>query len=182
MNLRTRLATALVLLATIGTVSSTLSAQPDELRALDGEWIFVEDRTEGRAIEHEREGQASRRRGRARPVAQRRRDSHGPRRFANRRPAGKLGLTLPRRVEGRRVHLREPARARSKRHAQRGVDPMGVARHGRGADRERRRRSPQRVYISVALPPPARHRHAHTGQSRDRRHGMAGRRVGRNEG
>jgi Domain of unknown function (DUF6265) len=53
MNLRTRLATALVLLATIGTVSSTLSAQPDELRALDGEWIFVEDRTEGRAIEQQ---------------------------------------------------------------------------------------------------------------------------------
>ena len=51
MNLRTRLATALVLLATIGTVSSTLSAQPDGLRALDGEWIYVEDRTEGRALE-----------------------------------------------------------------------------------------------------------------------------------
>jgi hypothetical protein len=32
--------------------SSARSAQPDEgLRALDGEWIYVEDRTEGRALE-----------------------------------------------------------------------------------------------------------------------------------
>jgi len=31
--------------------SSALSAQVDGLRALDGEWIYVEDRTEGRALE-----------------------------------------------------------------------------------------------------------------------------------
>ncbi len=31
--------------------SSALSAQPDGLRALDGEWIYVEDRTEGRTLE-----------------------------------------------------------------------------------------------------------------------------------
>lgn len=31
--------------------SSVLSAQADKLRALDGEWIYVEDRTEGRALE-----------------------------------------------------------------------------------------------------------------------------------
>ena len=30
-----------------------LSAQPDELKALDGEWIYVEDRTEGRALERQ---------------------------------------------------------------------------------------------------------------------------------
>jgi hypothetical protein len=33
--------------------SSALSAQPDGLRALDGEWIYVEDRTEGRALEQQ---------------------------------------------------------------------------------------------------------------------------------
>jgi hypothetical protein len=31
--------------------TSAPSTQPDDLRALDGEWIFVEDRTEGRTIE-----------------------------------------------------------------------------------------------------------------------------------
>jgi hypothetical protein len=31
--------------------SSAVSAQPDGLRALDGEWIYVEDRTEGRTLE-----------------------------------------------------------------------------------------------------------------------------------
>jgi len=33
--------------------TSALSAQPDELMALDGEWIYVEDRTEGRALERQ---------------------------------------------------------------------------------------------------------------------------------
>jgi hypothetical protein len=56
MLLRTWLATALALLATVGAASAVLassarSTQADELRALDGEWIFVEDRTEGRALE-----------------------------------------------------------------------------------------------------------------------------------
>ena len=53
MHLRTWPATALALLATLGAAlpSSALSAQPDGLRALDGEWIYVEDRTEGRALE-----------------------------------------------------------------------------------------------------------------------------------
>lgn len=41
-----RLTTLLIALA-----SSVLSAQSDGLRALDGEWIYVEDRTEGRALE-----------------------------------------------------------------------------------------------------------------------------------
>jgi len=31
--------------------SNRLAAQTDDLRALDGEWIFVEDRTEGRSLE-----------------------------------------------------------------------------------------------------------------------------------
>jgi hypothetical protein len=56
MHLRTRPATALALLATLGAAlaalaSSALSAQADGLRVLDGEWIYVEDRTEGRALE-----------------------------------------------------------------------------------------------------------------------------------
>jgi len=59
-----RPATALVFLATLGVAlaaqapsSPTAQAlgapsnQPDGLRALDGEWIYVEDRTEGRALE-----------------------------------------------------------------------------------------------------------------------------------
>ena len=64
MPLHIRLATALAVLATLGAplaaqassapsaqVSSAPATQPDGLRALDGEWIYVEDRTEGRAIE-----------------------------------------------------------------------------------------------------------------------------------
>jgi hypothetical protein len=43
-------------LASLGAASAALassagSLQADDLRALDGEWIFVEDRTEGRALE-----------------------------------------------------------------------------------------------------------------------------------
>jgi hypothetical protein len=53
---RTWLATALALLATLGASSAASdsnarSTQADGLRALDGEWIYVEDRTEGRALE-----------------------------------------------------------------------------------------------------------------------------------
>ena len=56
MRLRTWLVTALALLATLGAAlvalaSSAPSTQLDGLRALDGEWIYVEDRTEGRALE-----------------------------------------------------------------------------------------------------------------------------------
>ena len=53
MHLRTWLATALALLATLGAelASNALSAQPDGLRALDGEWIFIEDKTQGRTLE-----------------------------------------------------------------------------------------------------------------------------------
>ena len=56
MRLHTWLITALALLATLGTLSmapasSARSAPPDDLRALDGEWVYVEDRTEGRALE-----------------------------------------------------------------------------------------------------------------------------------
>ncbi len=52
-HLHTRPATAFALLATLGVALATspLSAQVDGLRALDGEWIYVEDRTEGRALE-----------------------------------------------------------------------------------------------------------------------------------
>ena len=58
MHLRTGLATALALLATLGassaaSASSARSVQDDGVRALDGEWIYVEDRTEGRASEEQ---------------------------------------------------------------------------------------------------------------------------------
>ena len=56
MRLRTRLVTALALLAILGALltelaSNACSTQPDDLRVLDGEWIYVEDRTEGRTLE-----------------------------------------------------------------------------------------------------------------------------------
>ena len=56
MHLRTWAATVLAFFATLGAAlaapaSSALPAQDDDLRALDGEWIYVEDRTEGRALE-----------------------------------------------------------------------------------------------------------------------------------
>ncbi len=56
MHLRNWLAIPLVLLAALGAapaarVPSGRLAQADEVRALDGEWIYVEDRTEGRALE-----------------------------------------------------------------------------------------------------------------------------------
>ena len=56
MRLHTWLVTVLSLLASPGVAfpafaSSVRSAQPEGLRALDGEWIYVEDRTEGRALE-----------------------------------------------------------------------------------------------------------------------------------
>lgn len=56
MQLLTRPVTALALLATLGAALAALTAsaqspQADGLRALDGEWIFVEDRTEGRTLE-----------------------------------------------------------------------------------------------------------------------------------
>jgi hypothetical protein len=56
MHSRTWLATVLALLATVGgsllaSASNAPAAQSDGLRALDGEWIYVEDRTEGRPLE-----------------------------------------------------------------------------------------------------------------------------------
>ncbi len=58
MHLRTWLATAFALLATFGaamaaSAPNTRSAQADDLRALGGEWLYVEDRTEGRAVEEQ---------------------------------------------------------------------------------------------------------------------------------
>ena len=56
MRLHSWLATAIALLATLCALSTTLasnarSAPPDGTRALDGEWVYVEDRTEGRTLE-----------------------------------------------------------------------------------------------------------------------------------
>ena len=54
--MHTWLVRALSLLASLGALSTELAGKPqttqaDGLRALDGEWIYVEDRTEGRALE-----------------------------------------------------------------------------------------------------------------------------------
>jgi len=60
MRLHTWLVTALALLATLGALTTALASgarsgqpptQADDLRALDGEWIFIEDKTEGRTLE-----------------------------------------------------------------------------------------------------------------------------------
>jgi hypothetical protein len=54
MNSRMWPVTALALLATLGAATADSLARPTQsegLRALDGEWIYVEDRTEGRALE-----------------------------------------------------------------------------------------------------------------------------------
>lgn len=56
MHLRTYLAIAFVLVAALGASSRAMSSsaaltQADDLRALEGEWLYVEDRTEGRASE-----------------------------------------------------------------------------------------------------------------------------------
>jgi hypothetical protein len=68
MRLRTWLVTALALLATpgiLGALSTALAsnaraAPPDELRELDGEWIYVEDRTEGRPSEEQQPSMSAR--------------------------------------------------------------------------------------------------------------------------
>ncbi len=53
MSLRTWLVTALALLAVRGATraSNARAPQDEELRKLGGTWVFVEDRTEGRAVE-----------------------------------------------------------------------------------------------------------------------------------
>ncbi len=63
MRLKTLLLTTVALMATLGTPVAAqgvppaqasdppAAAQPDGLRALDGEWVYVEDRTEGRSLE-----------------------------------------------------------------------------------------------------------------------------------
>ncbi|MCA9277501.1 MAG: hypothetical protein H6815_01785 [Phycisphaeraceae bacterium] len=54
--MRTLVVTALAIFATLGVAFAALatgeySSQPDDVKALDGDWIFVEDRTEGRPVE-----------------------------------------------------------------------------------------------------------------------------------
>ena len=53
MHLNNRLTTALALFITLCTAlaSSVCNAQDDDLRKLEGTWIFVEDRTEGRPVD-----------------------------------------------------------------------------------------------------------------------------------
>lgn len=65
MQLRTRLMHALAHLATLGAPSTALAAnalppQNDGLRALDGEWLYVEDRTEGRPPEQQQPSMSAR--------------------------------------------------------------------------------------------------------------------------
>jgi hypothetical protein len=65
MRVHTWLVTALALLATLSAISTALasnvrSVQDDDVRALDGEWVFVEDRTEGRAIEQQQPSMSAR--------------------------------------------------------------------------------------------------------------------------
>lgn len=59
MRSRTLLVTAIALLAASGILTAR-AAQTDELRALDGEWIYVEDRTEGRAAEQQQPSMSAR--------------------------------------------------------------------------------------------------------------------------
>lgn len=65
MRLCTWLVAPLAFIATLGVLSVALAAgagpaQPDGMRALDGEWIFVEDRTEGRALEQQQPSMSAR--------------------------------------------------------------------------------------------------------------------------
>lgn len=64
MHLRTWLATALAILATLEAPLASASRggtmQSQELRALDGEWIFVEDRTEDRPVEEQQPSMSAR--------------------------------------------------------------------------------------------------------------------------
>ncbi len=65
MRLHTWLVTALTLPASLGALptasaSNAPSAQPDDVRALDGEWIYVEDLTEGRASEEQQPSMSAR--------------------------------------------------------------------------------------------------------------------------
>lgn len=64
MNLHNGLSAWFSLVATFGAtlafVSSTHSQQDNELRALDGEWIYVEDRTEGRPSEEHQPSMSAR--------------------------------------------------------------------------------------------------------------------------
>ncbi len=54
MHSRTRPAAALALLAAMTALASSAhSAQAGDVRALGGEWLYVEDRTEGRAVEEQ---------------------------------------------------------------------------------------------------------------------------------
>lgn len=65
MHALARAATALALLATSCTTLSALASemvaqQPDGLRALNGQWLYVEDRTEGRPIEQHQPSMSAR--------------------------------------------------------------------------------------------------------------------------
>lgn len=51
MHARVYLATSLAILTTLSAASSALSAQSDDLKAVGGEWIYIEDKTEGRPLE-----------------------------------------------------------------------------------------------------------------------------------
>jgi len=53
MHYRIWLAMALALLVTLGAISGQPPATPEGVKALEGEWVYVEDRTEGRTKEQQ---------------------------------------------------------------------------------------------------------------------------------
>lgn len=55
-----RFSTAPVIAIAFFASLGALSTQADDLRALDGEWVFVEDRTEGRAVEQQQPSMSTR--------------------------------------------------------------------------------------------------------------------------
>ena len=63
MDAHSSLRSAIVLLATVGATtpaSASCLPQDADVRALDGEWIFVEDRTEGRPVERQQPSMSAR--------------------------------------------------------------------------------------------------------------------------
>ena len=192
MHLRTWPATALALLATLGAAlalaSNALSAQPDGLRALDGEWIYVEDRTEGRTLEQLGPPMSSKFSMRIEEGAV----------VLNGHGSGHRNVRIA--LDGSITEVTEPKTISRYRGAWkdgtfeyeiefvRGSDnaPTGLIRRKFRITTDgllvRVALDPPAGYgIGGALPPSAGHRAARAGQGRDRRPGLAGRRVGRNE-
>ena len=170
--------------------SNALSAQPDGLRALDGEWIYVEDRTEGRALEQlgpPMSSKFSMRIEEGAVVLNGHGSGHRDVRIAL--DGSITEVAEPRTISRYRGAWKDGAfeyEIEFVRVSDNAPDGIGLIR------REFRitadgllvrvvRRSARGDGIGWALPPCGGHRAARAGQGRDRRPGVAGRRVGRNE-